>query len=92
MAIGLKCWDPAGNLVVGVGTRLFRMVGTYSPTSASGSITVEDAGPGTLFAIILPPNNDVARTAMTTSTSGTTLSWNFPNGFTAGYSIMYGYF
>lgn len=98
MPVGLQCFDPAGNLLVDITSRLARTSGsTKLIDSSAGSVTV--SVPGTVWYAFQPTgiwgftNMNVLRPNF--SVSGSTLSWTYPasagaNPYVVTGTLFYG--
>ncbi|BBC72928.1 conserved hypothetical protein [Altererythrobacter sp. B11] len=82
MPQGFQAWDAAGNLMVDLGSRAGRALGSATLNTGSGSFSHPGFAQGTPFWIIgaeagtISASNPWAFTPQI-SVNGTTLSWNF---------------
>lgn len=83
MAVGLKTWDAAGNLIIDTATRMSRVIGMAGVSAgATGSITDAGFATGAAYCIALrvsagtPTGIDNSLVSPIISFSGTTMSYN----------------
>lgn len=79
---GIQIWNEAGNLIVDASTRLGRIIEainitTSTPSSTTVPLLVEGEG----FSFYVTPNIGGSPAVVI---SGTTVSWSFPDSFSAG--------
>jgi hypothetical protein len=80
MAVGMKIWDANAQLIVDVGDRIGRFIGTVTvPAGTTGSKIVSEFSQGTPFLISIAAGDGNPAYAYY---SGTTLYWRYePGGY-----------
>lgn len=94
MPAGIQVWDAASNPIMDTTTRLGRVLGVATITTATGSITgIAGFSQGTPFYICTPLNSpgniNLATNPLPVITiSGTTLSWAYESGTGANQTVL----
>lgn len=90
MSHGLQVWDAAGNLVLGLGDRIPRVVDSWASGAVSGSRSVPALAGGTPWSFMVAlgvVSSGVSLPIL--SISGATVTWTYPSGATPIACLIY---